>query len=91
MPTRKRTDTVAEEMAPEYDFASLGKPVRGKYLERMKAGSNLVLLDPDISAAFPTAEAVNDALRSLLEIADAVNTVRSPAPSPRRRKARSAR
>jgi hypothetical protein len=88
MPTRKRADTVAEEMAPEYDFAQIGKPERGKYFERMKADSNLVLLDPDVSAAFPTADAVNDALRSLLEIA---NTVRASAPAPRRRKARSAR
>ena len=41
--------------------------VRGKYVERYREGTNLVLLDPDIAAAFPDAKAVNDALRLLLE------------------------
>jgi hypothetical protein len=41
--------------------------VRGKYVERYREGTNLVLLDPDIAAAFPDAKAVNDALRQLLE------------------------
>ena len=88
MPTRKKADTVAEGMRAEYDFSSLGKAVRGKYYERMSEGSNLVLLDPDVRAAFPSEEAVNEALRSLLEIA---KTVRTPKSSPSRRRARSAR
>jgi len=88
MPTRKKADTVAEEMAAEYDFASLGKPERGKYYERVRQGSNLVLLDPDVSEAFPTAEAVNDALRSLIEIA---RTVKRPAHGRRAAKSRSSR
>ena len=41
--------------------------VRGKYVERYREGTNLVLLDPDVAAAFPDAKAVNDALRQLLE------------------------
>jgi hypothetical protein len=40
--------------------------VRGKYVERYREGTNLVLLDPDVAAAFPDATAVNDALRLLL-------------------------
>jgi hypothetical protein len=41
--------------------------VRGKYVERYRQGTNLVLLDPDVAAAFPDAKAVNDALRLLLQ------------------------
>ena len=43
--------------------------VRGKYVERYRAGTNLVLLDPDIAQAFPTDASVNEALRLLLQIA----------------------
>jgi hypothetical protein len=43
--------------------------VRGKYVERYRAGTNLVLLDPDIARAFPTDASVNEALRLLLQIA----------------------
>ncbi len=43
--------------------------MRGKYVERYRAGTNLVPLDPDVAAAFPDAKAVNDALRMLIEVA----------------------
>jgi hypothetical protein len=43
--------------------------VRGKYAARYKAGTNLVLLDPDVAVAFPNAGAVNAALRLVLELA----------------------
>jgi hypothetical protein len=52
-----------ETMRPEYDFS---KGVRGKYATRFKAGSNIVVLDPDVAKEFGSAEAVNHALRSLL-------------------------
>lgn len=83
MPTRKKAETIAEGMAPEYDFSSMGKAVRGKYYERMKRGSNLVVLDPDLTEAFPTSESVNDALRSLLDLARRVDE--RGAKQPRRR------
>ncbi len=54
------------DMREEYDFS---KAVRGKYYQRYLQGTNVVVLEPDVAAAFPTAEAVNDALRSLLRIA----------------------
>jgi hypothetical protein len=54
---------IADEMRAEYDFSGA---VRGKYYERYRAGSNVVVLDPDISQAFPNAVAVNKALRSLV-------------------------
>ncbi len=57
------------DLRPEYDFPSLKGGVRGKYFKRVMAGSNLVLLDPDVAKAFPSQEAVNRALRLLAELA----------------------
>jgi hypothetical protein len=48
------------DLHDEYDFS---RGVRGKYAERYAAGSNVVVLDPDVAAVFPTAEMVNEALR----------------------------
>ena len=56
-----------DDLRPEYDFSQMKGGVRGKYVERYREGTNLVLLDPDIAVAFPDAKAVNDALRSLLQ------------------------
>jgi hypothetical protein len=50
-------------MLAEYDFSG---GVRGKYAKRYAEGTNVVLLEPDVAAAFPTAEAVNRALREHL-------------------------
>lgn len=58
-----------DELRPEYDEALLRNGVRGKYVHRYRRGTNLVLLAPDVAAAFPTEEAVNDALRLLLKVA----------------------
>lgn len=55
-----------EEMLAEYDFSS---GVRGKYSKRYAGGSNIVVLAPDVAEAFPNAEAVNNALRALVNIA----------------------
>jgi len=55
-----------DDLRPEYDFSRMKGGVRGKYVERYREGTNLVLLDPDVAAAFPDAKAVNDALRLLL-------------------------
>ena len=56
-----------DDLRPEYDLSQLKGGVRGKYLERYRAGTNLALLAPDVRAAFPTDEAVNEALRSLMQ------------------------
>jgi len=56
-----------DDLQPEYDFSQMEGGVRGKYVERYRQGTNLVLLDPDVAAAFPDAKAVNDALRLLLQ------------------------
>lgn len=67
-----------DDLRPEYDFGALPGPVRGKYLRRYRVGTNLALLDPDVAAAFPTDEAVNDALRTVLKAATAMRRTRKP-------------
>jgi len=52
-------------MRKEYDFS---KGVRGRYAKKYKAGTNIVLLDPDVARVFKTPTSVNKALRSLAEI-----------------------
>ena len=54
------------DMRKEYDFS---KGVRGKYIQRLAAGSNIVVLAPDVAELFPDSESVNEALRTLVKIA----------------------
>ena len=66
---RKRRDKINDELRPEYDLRQLLKAgVKGKYAKRYHAGTNLVLLDPDIRRAFRSETAVNEALRLVLEL-----------------------
>lgn len=58
-----------DELRPEYKPENLGKGIRGKYLQDFRAGTNLVLLDPDVAAAFPDHKVLNETLRSLISIA----------------------
>ena len=60
-----------DELRPEYDLSALGPGVRGKYHRRALAGTNLVLIDPELADVFPDAESVNRALRLLVEAAAA--------------------
>ena len=55
-----------EELLDEYD---LDGGVRGKYAARYAAGTNIVVLSPDVAEIFPDSQAVNDALRALMELA----------------------
>jgi hypothetical protein len=61
-----------DELRPEYDFSQLKGGVKGKYVQQYRAGTNLALLAPDVAQAFPTDEAVNEALRQLINIAKTV-------------------
>lgn len=64
-----RKDEKDDDLEPEYDLGSLLKnSVRGKYAERFQQGTNLVLLDPEVAKAFPDAQAVNDALRLVIQL-----------------------
>lgn len=55
-----------DDMRPEYDVNSLEGKVRGKYYDQYQKESNVVVIDPDLTEAFPNAKAVNDALRAAL-------------------------
>lgn len=69
MTTENPPENVTDELEEEYDFKSMEGGVQGKYYDRVRAGSNVVVLDPDIADAFPTQESVNRALRMLTELA----------------------
>ena len=56
---KKAKSDSKDDLRPEYKREELGKGVRGKYYKAYTKGTNLVLLTPDVAAAFPTAEAVN--------------------------------
>jgi hypothetical protein len=64
-------DEMQDELRSEYDVSVLKNGVRGKYVERYRQGTNLVILAPDVAAAFPTEEDVNKALRRLIANRDA--------------------
>ena len=58
-----------DELRPEYDKALIRRGVRGKYAARYRAGTNVVLLAPDVARSFPDSTSVNEALRLLLRVA----------------------
>jgi hypothetical protein len=57
------------ELRPEYELAQLKGGVRGKYLQRYRSGTNLVLLSPDVAEHFPDTQSVKSALRTLIRAA----------------------
>ena len=61
-----KKDELDDELRPEYDLTKLKGKVRGKYAERYKQGTNVVLLEPDVAAFFHNSEEVNEALRKLI-------------------------
>jgi len=75
---RKAKEPAGDDLRSEYKRSDFGKIVRGKYVERLQTSSNVVVLDPEITALFPNAAAVNSALRSLAVIAKRASTRRRP-------------
>jgi len=67
---KKPSSESSIEMRAEYDFSG---GVRGKYAGRYREGTNVVLLDPALTQAFPDSKSVNDALRALLAVATRVD------------------
>ena len=57
-----------DTLRPEYSRADLGKGVRGKHYAAFQKGTNLIALQADVAKSFPTSEAVNEALRTLLKV-----------------------
>jgi hypothetical protein len=66
---KKFKDEKTDDLRPEYDLNELLKDgVQGKYADRFRGGTNLVLLDSDVAEAFPNDEAVNEALRLVIKL-----------------------
>jgi hypothetical protein len=68
---KKAKSEANDWLQAEYKRSDLGPIVRGKYAQRMASESNVVVLDPIVSKAFPNEEAVNTALRGPIELAKA--------------------
>ena len=73
-----------DELRGEYQREDFGEMTRGKYAQRCRKASNVVVISPEVQKAFPNAQAVNDALRGLIELAR--TTGLSPRPSRARQK-----
>jgi len=66
---KKSRDEKADELRPQYDLGEVLKGgVEGKYADRFREGTNLVLLDQDVAEAFPTDDAVNETLRLVIQL-----------------------
>ena len=75
---KKRKAEPGDDLRAEYDFARMPGGVRGKYAAAYREGTNVAVLADDVAAAFPTDEAVNRALRLILEAARTVPTGEKP-------------
>ena len=73
----KKAKSASGDVRPEYKRSDFKKLERGKYYERVKASSNVVVLDPEVSVVFPNSAAVNKALCSLVEVATSVSSLSS--------------
>jgi hypothetical protein len=67
MKKEKSVRKVKDDLRPEYDLSLLRKGVRGKYAKRFAAGTNVVLISPDLAKRFRDSASVNNALRKLIE------------------------
>ena len=66
---KRSANDARDELRPEYELRELLKrSVRGKYAQRYRAGTNVVLLDPDIRRVFRSQAAVNEALRLVIQL-----------------------
>ena len=69
---KKTQPKTVDELRPEYDFPAMRGGVRGKYVDRVREGTNIVLIEPEVAEAFPTELAVNEALKGVLSTIRAV-------------------
>ena len=67
----KKASEMDDDLRPEYDLSQLKRGVRGKYYRQAVAGTNLMLIEPELAEVFPDAESVNRALRLLVDTAEA--------------------
>ncbi len=69
-------EDLEDDLRPEYDF-DFSKGVRGKYYKQYIESSNVVVLEPDVAAAFKNADAVNQALRAMLKFTEQTSSLTS--------------
>lgn len=78
-----------DELRAEYKRSDFpGGLVRGRYAKRLRESSNVVVLKPEVAEAFPNEEAVNNALLSLIELAQRTTRPRRSTGSPKKRASR---
>ncbi len=66
---KKETDEMMDDLLPEYDLEDFfATGVKGKYAERYKEGTNLILLEPDVAEFFKNAKEVNEILRLAIKM-----------------------
>jgi hypothetical protein len=78
----KKVKPTNDDLRAEYKRSDFKKLQRGKYYERVKASSNVVVLDPEVAAVFPNSAAVNRALHSLAEVLQSLSGRTSGAARP---------
>ena len=76
-------EELEDDLRPEYDF-DFSKAVRGKYYRQYIQSTNVVVLDPDVAAAFQNSEAVNQALRAMLKFAEQTSSLTARSRAQRR-------
>lgn len=84
---KKASTKQTDQDIPELKREQLGVGVRGKYFKQFTQGSNVVVLRPEIQKAFPTSEAVNKALASMLAFAEEAQSLTGRAKRPSRKRA----
>jgi hypothetical protein len=80
----KKVKSTPDELRAEYRRSDFKRLERGKYYERIRASSNVVVLDPELAAVFPNSAAVNKALHSLVEVAESLSGLTSRSTRPAR-------
>jgi hypothetical protein len=84
----KKPEQPADELRAEYGRQDLGPLLRGKYAARVARSSNVVVIDQALTKAFPNSDAVNEALRGLLNLATSAVRKQTPAKKATTNKAR---
>jgi hypothetical protein len=80
----KKAKPAQDELRSDYRREDFGVMTRGKYADRCRKASNVVVIAPEVQKAFPNAQAVNDALRGLLELAQATGLSSRTSRAPRK-------
>jgi hypothetical protein len=80
----KKAKSSSDELRAEYGRSDFKKLDRGKYYERVKENSNVVVLDPEVAAVFPNSDAVNEAPHSLIKVGSRVSRLASASNRPTR-------